>query len=131
MGLFEIPESLELTIVFAVLSGVFLTLATGATHLPAHIDRLVDELESDDATGMEAFIDDDNAATEDTGSIRTRPTKVTKKMWRVVSTNKIPFRIGFLLLCTIHDLSNRGCLLSTVYSHAFVIVLFYLDRPTE
>ena len=101
MGLFEIPESLTLTIVFAALSGVFLTLATGATHLPAHIDRMVDELESDDANGIEAFTDNNNAAATD-DSIRTRPKKVTKKMWRVVSRNANTIRLDSYLLCTMH-----------------------------
>ena len=100
MGLFEIPESLTLTIVFAALSGVFLTLATGATHLPAHIDRMVDELESDAATGIEAFTDNNNAGIDD--SIRTRPKKVTKKMWRVVSRNANTIRLDSYLLCTMH-----------------------------
>jgi hypothetical protein len=103
MGLFEIPESLTLTIVFAALSGVFLTLATGATHLPAHIDRMVDELESDDATGIESFTDDNNNAAATNDSICTRPKKVTKKMWRVVSRNDKTVRLWIPIYSIVHN----------------------------
>ena len=79
-GLFVIPESLPFTIAFAVLSGVFLTLATGATHFPAYIDRMVEKnLESEEETSNTSFLDDDSADREDV-----QPKKVSKKMWRVV-----------------------------------------------
>lgn len=80
MGLFVIPESLPFTIAFAISSGIFLTLATGATHFPSHIDRMVDkELEAKETLHAEQA----SAGNEDDK----QPTKVSKKMWRVVRQN--------------------------------------------
>ncbi len=59
MGLFYVPESLVLTITFAALSGLFLTLATAATAYPAHIDRLANAMEGkDEEQGSETFHED-------------------------------------------------------------------------
>lgn len=46
MGLFEVKQSLPLTLIFAVLAGLSLTLATACTHYPSYIDRQVEEQEA-------------------------------------------------------------------------------------
>ena len=94
MALFVVPESLPLTIVFAVLSGTFLTLATAATNLPSYIDRMIeDEQErekanleataaSEELTRSEAFIEDIPQSEQQEEQIQH---KISPRMWKIVS----------------------------------------------
>jgi hypothetical protein len=46
MGLFEVKQSLPLTLMFAILAGLSLTLATACTHYPSYINRQIEEQEA-------------------------------------------------------------------------------------
>lgn len=95
MALFTVKESLPLSILFAFLSGLFLTLATASTQLPAHIDvavsnhekRQQQEEEEDENDNVESFVDDDNvrSSTLDDEE-KLKPTtlkKVSHRMWKL------------------------------------------------
>ena len=58
MGLLEVQQSLPLMLVFAILAGLSLTLATACTHYPSHIDRQVEEQEASKLQELSSSLDD-------------------------------------------------------------------------
>lgn len=87
MALFVVPQSLPLTIVFAILSGTFMTLATAATNLPSYVDRMIESehLETtaaEELTRSEAFIEDIPHNEQQEEQI---PHKISPRMWKIVS----------------------------------------------
>lgn len=102
MALFVVPQSLPLTIVFAVLSGTFLTLATAATNLPSYIDRMIeDEKErerdnlaaSEELTRSEAFVEDIPQSEQQEGQITH---KISPRMWKIVSFHSLLLHMNLL-----------------------------------
>lgn len=61
MSLFSVKQSLPLSVLFAFLSGLFLTLATASTYIPAHIDIIASRwLEEKENNIVEESKDDGN-----------------------------------------------------------------------
>jgi hypothetical protein len=64
MSLFSVKQSLPLSVLFAFLSGLFLTLATASTYIPAHIDIVASRwLEEKENNIVEESKDDGNNST--------------------------------------------------------------------
>lgn len=105
MALFVVPQSLPLTIVFAVLSGTLLTLATAATNLPSYVDRMIedekegerDNLEatavSEELTRSEAFVEDIPQSEQQEGQITH---KISPRMWKIVSFHSLLLHMNLL-----------------------------------
>jgi len=87
MGLLEVKQSLPLTLVFAILAGLSLTLATACTHYPSHIDRQVEEQEASKLQEMSSSLDNRNSKSFVEIPLnetlpKSKHKKVTKKWWR-------------------------------------------------
>jgi len=104
MALFSVPESLFLTVTFAALSGLFLTLATAVTHYPAHIDRLAKAAAGEDCCceekGISNFNDDEEISQEQQQQ-KGKPTMLSKAK---ASTHN-PAKIGLAMA----DAKEGGC----------------------